>query len=87
MRIWNNDVSAEKTPLKQTNVAEGGDYQLVGTDDPNIAASNFQSDGITPGAPGILAASGSTYRRTQGGPPFFYVKETPANESAGWVGK
>jgi hypothetical protein len=50
MRIWNNDVSAETTPLKHTNVAEGGDYQLVGTDDPNTAASNFQSDGITPGA-------------------------------------
>ena len=74
MKVWNNDVSEETIGLKHTNVPTGGDYQLVGTADPNTTG-------------GILAAPGSLYRRTSGGPPFLYVKESPANVTTGWIGK
>jgi hypothetical protein len=87
MKIWNNDTSTENTGLKHTNVTVGGNYQLSsGPDDPDNAVSMFDLNN-TPTGKGIPAAPGSTYRKTGGAAPFFYVKESPANNPKGWVGK
>jgi hypothetical protein len=86
MRIWNNETSFENTGLKHTNVTKGGDYQLAGSDDPNVAVSMFNLDGTLAGT-GIAAAPGSIYRKTTGEPPFLYVKESAASNPTGWIGK